>query len=987
MHGRAEMEADGEQKAEVARAEVDSTGELATALMSQANGVHETTRSGERETKVVDVARPATVTVPVPVPTDSDSPHTNGVGIKSEGDPVPSTVDDLFKDEPEDVKPTKAEMASPFTSAGAASPTKIDVKEEKGEARDSDGESDSDSESDSSAGDVKRKRIITIKIKRQIHLSEPSAKERALSVFEQLEGCHYQSSGIGEPEQEEIMTCDCRPRIGQDGVNRACGPDSDCINRVTSIECVDSECSCGDACQNQRFQRRSYADVDVFDAGPKGFGLRIMTAIARPHTFVYEYLGEVINERKFRQRQVEYQEEGERHFYFMMLQRGEYIDATRRGGLGRFINHSCNPNCYVDKWVVGNKLRMGIFTKRDIARGEELTFDYNVDRYGGDATPCYCGEPTCLGYIGGKTQTEAANKLPQNIIEALGIDDEVDGVSGATTKKHRKKRRDEDDEEYVADLQPRSIEDKDVPKIMHTLMQSSERWILVMLLRRILEQADDRIHSKLISLHGYQALGSKLDRWKDDEDLTVLILEVLHRWPRVTKNKISSSKIETYVGEVAKTENASQRVRVLANDLIETWGQLEMAYRIPRRVRPAKASGDGQGDAEDGSLTATPARGGYEMAASMSQASHESPGQGKDDTPSRPRGPASQRRPQAPSWRSSDKFGSRPPGQWRDRPSQAGGPPATPAPPTPEVKPAAPTMPIISENLQAIIDAAKKQQEEQAEQLRLAELKRAEEKAEEDRVEAERREDRARRHREHKEHKEKRRLQALAAASGTSGKDHAPPTESTSTPAPAAGSSRDARDERTLLANFAKVVPNAIAKYSERLGKDEVKRRAKEICKVLVAKEMRKPADQRDVAELGEAKRAKVKHFAKEFMHKVIRHHDAKRSRNGSTAGEGSEPNDDVLESNVDDSAVASPAQDTTPASAAQVANGSHATSSHATPSSKRTVADLQADDDATGAQSTAGDTATSAHDAAAGERPRPEKQQKLNEAPAGGDV
>ena len=66
----------------------------------------------------------------------------------------------------------------------------------------------------------------------------------------------------------------------------------------------------------------------------------------------------------------------------MMIQQGEYIDATKKGGLGRFLNHSCAPNCYVDKWVVGTKLRMGIFADRNIQAGEELTFDYNVDRYG-----------------------------------------------------------------------------------------------------------------------------------------------------------------------------------------------------------------------------------------------------------------------------------------------------------------------------------------------------------------------------------------------------------------------------------------------------------------------------------------------------------------------------------------------------------------------------------------------------------------------------
>jgi hypothetical protein len=65
----------------------------------------------------------------------------------------------------------------------------------------------------------------------------------------------------------------------------------------------------------------------------------------------------------------------------------KYIDATKKGGIGRFANHSCNPNSEVQKWVVGRRLRMGIFTKQDVVKGEEITFNYNVDRYGCVAAP------------------------------------------------------------------------------------------------------------------------------------------------------------------------------------------------------------------------------------------------------------------------------------------------------------------------------------------------------------------------------------------------------------------------------------------------------------------------------------------------------------------------------------------------------------------------------------------------------------------------
>ena len=60
----------------------------------------------------------------------------------------------------------------------------------------------------------------------------------------------------------------------------------------------------------------------------------------------------------------------------------QFIDATKKGGIGRFANHSCNPNCYVAKWTVGTRVRMGIYAKRNIKKDEELTFNYNVDRYG-----------------------------------------------------------------------------------------------------------------------------------------------------------------------------------------------------------------------------------------------------------------------------------------------------------------------------------------------------------------------------------------------------------------------------------------------------------------------------------------------------------------------------------------------------------------------------------------------------------------------------
>lgn len=121
--------------------------------------------------------------------------------------------------------------------------------------------------------------------------------------------------------------------------------------------------------------------------------------LAPRDTFIYEYVGDVVNPASFKKRMREYGQEGIQHFYFMMLQKDEvgsfqlastfshcywskFIDATKSGGIGRFANHSCNPNCYVAKWTIGDKVRMGIFAKRLVKKYEELTFNYNVDRYG-----------------------------------------------------------------------------------------------------------------------------------------------------------------------------------------------------------------------------------------------------------------------------------------------------------------------------------------------------------------------------------------------------------------------------------------------------------------------------------------------------------------------------------------------------------------------------------------------------------------------------
>lgn len=346
------------------------------------------------------------------------------------------------------------------------------------------------------------------------------------------------------------------------------------------MECA-GDCGCGSDCQNQRFQQQQYANVTVIQTEKKGYGLRADEDL-HANDFIFEYIGEVINEGHFRRRMIQYDEEGIKHFYFMSLSKGEFVDATKKGNLGRFCNHSCNPNCYVDKWVVGDKLRMGIFAERNIKSGEELVFNYNVDRYGANPQPCYCGEPNCTGFIGGKTQTERATKLSHTTIEALGIDD-GDGWDTAVAKKPRKKKAGEDDEEYVNNVQPKSLDEEGVTKVMATLLQCKEKWIAVKLLSRIQRCDSERVRNRVVKMHGYQILNSALALWKEDFNVVLQILDILDQFPRLTRNKISDSKIEATIESLK--DCGDERVESQSIALLKEWSTLEVGYRIPRKKR------------------------------------------------------------------------------------------------------------------------------------------------------------------------------------------------------------------------------------------------------------------------------------------------------------------------------------------------------------------------------------------------------------------
>lgn len=380
------------------------------------------------------------------------------------------------------------------------------------------------------------------------------------------------------------MTCDCQYELGVDDPESACGAGSDCINRLTQIECIEDDCACGPACKNQRMQRKEYANIEIVQTEKKGFGLRAGADIKKDD-FIYEYIGEVVSHPSFAKRMRQYADEGIKHFYFMMLQKDEFIDATKKGGIGRFANHSCNPNCYVAKWTVGTRVRMGIYAKRNIRKDEELTFNYNVDRYGHEAQPCYCGEPNCVGFLGGKTQTDVA-AMTDVVLEALGISDEVDefGLKGSKKKRGRKL-----DEDYVPILKPLSV--KEVSKVITAMRESLNRKVVVKLLTRIKmtpvysfseHGAQEQPIWHLMRLRGFGLMCNVLEDNIKDVEICTLVLESLTTWPLMKRNKVDASGISRPV-TILSQSSEDENVKSLAEKLLSYWESLDARKIIPKK--------------------------------------------------------------------------------------------------------------------------------------------------------------------------------------------------------------------------------------------------------------------------------------------------------------------------------------------------------------------------------------------------------------------
>ncbi|EQC36747.1 hypothetical protein SDRG_06183 [Saprolegnia diclina VS20] len=210
--------------------------------------------------------------------------------------------------------------------------------------------------------------------------------------YQKLKRNRYLFKPGKNPDLNDLPRCIC---------TEACG--DDCINRAIFVECVGGgrdgnakmfNCNLGPGCGNRALQECKIPSTAVVPCGSKGFGLKTLVPI-KGGDLVVEYVGEVINEEMKTKRL------GELHdinWYIMALVPGRmYIDGRFKGSESRFINHSCDPNCHLLIWDVGEHKRIAITALRDIEPHEELSYDYQMETTAASAFTCYCGASTCRG--------------------------------------------------------------------------------------------------------------------------------------------------------------------------------------------------------------------------------------------------------------------------------------------------------------------------------------------------------------------------------------------------------------------------------------------------------------------------------------------------------------------------------------------------------------------------------------------------------------
>lgn len=160
-----------------------------------------------------------------------------------------------------------------------------------------------------------------------------------------------------------------------------------------------------------------------------------------------------------------------------------------------------------------------------------------------EAQTCYCGEPNCVGTIGGKTQTDIGG-IDDLFLDALGIMDEVKqgGMKGTRKKAARQLAENDYDVSYpvytLSSRQPvlHPIQEHQATKVAAAIRQSMENpRMMGLLLKRVKVgyhfhvaanpqmSEDPVVQRQLMRMHGFSLMTMILTDLSQDRNIVLLV--------------------------------------------------------------------------------------------------------------------------------------------------------------------------------------------------------------------------------------------------------------------------------------------------------------------------------------------------------------------------------------------------------------------------------------------------------------------------------
>ncbi|XP_030013009.1 histone-lysine N-methyltransferase 2B isoform X2 [Sphaeramia orbicularis] len=203
--------------------------------------------------------------------------------------------------------------------------------------------------------------------------SELYLRKSTFDIFNFLASQHRQLPDIGpyDDEEDEVLLKSTR--------------------RATSLELPM-------AMRFRHLERTSKEAVGVYRSAIHGRGLFCKRNIEAGE-MVIEYAGIVIRSVLTDKREKYYDGKGI-GCYMFRIDDFDVVDATMHGNAARFINHSCEPNCYSRVINVEGRKHIVIFALRKIYRGEELTYDYKFPiEDASNKLSCNCGARRCRRFL------------------------------------------------------------------------------------------------------------------------------------------------------------------------------------------------------------------------------------------------------------------------------------------------------------------------------------------------------------------------------------------------------------------------------------------------------------------------------------------------------------------------------------------------------------------------------------------------------------